>query len=318
MKPEALRSAIAESIARLKSHEVPDECVRLGLTPGDDSEAFRSKFRYVMARLRPLYLPQLAEVARKFLDDHDAPELEDALSSFGVKGPDGEFKNLIFASNGPKPEIVLTDAVSNNLDIVKNAEYCLTYTRPLGAAGLSWGDLVDWWKESRTAASTNLDKASSSLYERLHESLASPAEKVLFETYCRLYSYTGGFKMPALIPQVYLHYDPYVASLRHDPTPLSRQRMDFLMLLPHRERVVIEVDGVHHYAAEGKASPSLYSEMVSEDRRLKLCGYEVYRFGGFELTATGASRMVANFFRELFDRRRIPLPDGLSPSAGNR
>ncbi|GAA2435082.1 hypothetical protein [Streptomyces lavendulocolor] len=46
-------------------------------------------------------------------------------ASLGTTGVDGEFKNLISAANGPKPEIVLRDAVSNRLEIVRNAEYCL-------------------------------------------------------------------------------------------------------------------------------------------------------------------------------------------------
>jgi len=44
-------------------------------------------------------------------------------------------------------------------------------------------------------------------------------------------------QMPALLPQVYLHYDPYV---RRDPAErpgsVIRQRMDFLLLLAHRRR----------------------------------------------------------------------------------
>ncbi|MGW2892953.1 hypothetical protein ACWDDN_48215 [Streptomyces griseoruber] len=30
------------------------------------------------------------------------------------------------------------------------------------------------------------------------------------------------------------------------------------------------------------AVPRLYTEMVAEDRRLRLAGYEIYRFGGWE------------------------------------
>jgi len=33
----------------------------------------------------------------------------------------------------------------------------------------------------------------------------------------------------------------------------------------------------------GRRRPSRYAEMVSEDRRLRLAGYEVFRFGGAEL-----------------------------------
>ncbi|CAL9677016.1 hypothetical protein SUDANB176_07876 (plasmid) [Streptomyces sp. enrichment culture] len=160
VKPEMLRSAIASAVAELKSYEVPAECVRLGLAPGEEDEAFRSKFRYVLTRLRPLAVPvltrlrplavpelapgeELTTVARKVVDEYDVPALEQILASLGMTGVDGEFKNLIFAANGPKPDIVLRDAVSNRLEIVRNAEYCLTYTRPLDAAGLSWAALVD-------------------------------------------------------------------------------------------------------------------------------------------------------------------------------
>lgn len=114
--------------------------------------------------------------------------------------------------------------------------------------------------------------------------------------------------MPALIPQVYLHYDPYDQRTRRASAtgaPLARQRMDFLMLFSDRQRVVIEVDGKHHYAEGAHASPARYAEMVSEDRRLRLSGYEVYRFGGHELTQRpDASAMVQEFFEQLADRMK--------------
>jgi hypothetical protein len=66
--------------------------------------------------------------------------------------------------------------------------------------------------------------------------------------------------------------------------------MDFLMLLPHRTRVVIECDGVQHYADDQVlpskrryANPRRYGEMAAEDRELRLAGYEVYRFGGVDV-----------------------------------
>ena len=81
-----------------------------------------------------------------------------------------------------------------------------------------------------------------------------------------------------------------------------RERMDFLLLLPRGVRIVLEVDGKQHYAEGDTASPNPYSEMVSEDRRLKLRGYEVYRFGGHELTMPGAADMLRKFFGELLAR----------------
>ncbi|MFJ3658818.1 hypothetical protein ACIPPR_36625 [Streptomyces nigra] len=310
VKPETLRSAIASAVAELKSYEVPAECVRLGLAPGEEGEAFGSKFRYVLKRLRPLAVPELTVVARKVVDEYDVPALEQILASLGMTGVDGEFKNLIFAANGPKPDIVLRDAVSNRLEIVRNAEYCLTYTRPLDAAGLSWAALVDWWQ--RMHGQRDRLEASQVLCARLAESLASPPEEVLFHTYAALYFREGGHALPALIPQVYLHYDPYTAKRRAEPGPLARQRMDFLLLLPNRVRVVLEVDGQQHYSVDGKASPQLYAQMVSEDRQLSLSGYDVYRFGGHELDRNNGPRIVAGFFRELFQRYDVPLPPSVT------
>ncbi|MEV8248429.1 transposase family protein [Streptomyces rochei] len=83
---------------------------------------------------------------------------------------------------------------------------------------------------------------------------------------------------------------------------LYRQRMDFLLLAPDRSRIVIEVDGVQHYGRpnppdeQGRithtAVPRLYAEMVTEDRRLRLAGYEIYRFCGWELKK-GTGRQAA-------------------------
>jgi very-short-patch-repair endonuclease len=71
--------------------------------------------------------------------------------------------------------------------------------------------------------------------------------------------------------------------------------MDFLLLLPQRRRIVLEVDGRHHYATENGASdPEQYARMLAEDRRLRLAGYEVYRFGGAELSDEEQGRALLN------------------------
>ncbi len=75
--------------------------------------------------------------------------------------------------------------------------------------------------------------------------------------------------------------------------------MDFLLLFPANVRVVIEVDGKQHYAEGNVASPRLYAEMMAEDRKLRLRGYEVYRFGRFELAEPGAADMLRSFFGDL-------------------
>jgi very-short-patch-repair endonuclease len=75
--------------------------------------------------------------------------------------------------------------------------------------------------------------------------------------------------------------------------------MDFLLLLPHRQRVVIEIDGQQHYADGDKASPARYATMVAEDRNLRLLGYEVYRFAGHELLQANSRDIVESFLTRL-------------------
>ncbi|MGQ4647004.1 hypothetical protein [Lyngbya aestuarii] len=220
-------------------------------------------------------------------------------------GVGSSVKNLIFAADGEKPEIILSDSVSNDIDIVKNAEYCLVYNRPIKSHGLLWKELVDWWRERENINDKTDRDVGRILYSRLRKSLSSEPEKLLFKTYFSKFYKPSNDQLPALIPQIYLHYDPYTMKQLQEQKRLVRQRMDFLLLLSERIRVVIEVDGQHHYSEQGKPSPRLYSEMVAEDRRLKLVGYEVYRFGGYELSGENAEELVEKFFSSLFERHEV-------------
>jgi very-short-patch-repair endonuclease len=216
-----------------------------------------------------------------------------------------QFKNLIFAADGPKPEIVLSDSISNDIAIVKNEEFCLVYDRPIHSHGLLWKELIDWWKDITHAGNASDGEAERKLYARLAKSLLTPPEKSLWKVYFKCFHNRLSERLPALIPQVYLHYDPYTFQQLKGQKRLQRQRMDFLMLLSDRIRVVIEVDGKQHYAIDDTANPKLYAEMVAEDRKLKLAGYEVYRFGAYELQTEDAESMVEAFFSGLFKRHEI-------------
>lgn len=220
-------------------------------------------------------------------------------------GVGNSVKNLIFAADGLKPEIIFSDSVSNDIKIVKNADYCLIYDRPIKQHGLLWKELVDWWRDREQLVKESDIDVSRKLYARLRQSLTSEPEKLFWETYFKKFYKEFGEKLPALIPQVYLHYDPYTIKQLQDQRRLVRQRMDFLFLLSDRIRIVIEIDGKQHYAEQDKASPKLYSEMVAEDRRLKLSGYEVYRFGGHELSGKNAVEIVEHFFINLFKRHDL-------------
>jgi hypothetical protein len=163
--------------------------------------------------------------------------------------------------------------------------------------GLSWRALVRWFLPEE--ASADEVGAARQLFTRLLQSLGSEPEQFLFRLYASRYK-THGFDQPALLPQVWLHYDPRSTHARGGTPVLFRQRMDFLLLLTGRRRVVIEVDGEQHYSDHGRPSPQRYAEMVRADRDLRLAGYEVYRFGGAELVdAPRAAAVLEPFFDRL-------------------
>ena len=210
-----------------------------------------------------------------------------------------EVKNLMFASTGKKPKLVLRDAITNQLEIVKHSQNCLVYDNNIGPNGLLWKELVIWWQDQSNIES--MIDSERSLYKRLFASLDSPPEKVLFKTYFSIFRPILKDDLPALVPQIWLHYDPYTAKQLGGVVNLFRQRMDFLLLLDQGRKVVVEVDGKQHYAEGNIASPRLYSDMVSEDRRLKLSGYDIFRFGGYELMGKDGEELVHDFFQRLLN-----------------
>lgn len=315
-----LREAIADALHPVRSYDLPEVCRSFGLEDGDGEEAYASKRGYVRARISGYTQDQLVELGSKVVESHYLPDLWGLLQvlASGRTGVKSAFKNLVFAADGPKPDLVLADAVSNTIEIVANAQFCLVYDRPLGDAGLSWADMVSWWAGTHEPPGTGDRDAANGLYRRLARSLdagrdpeAGPGpESLVFEVYARLLK-QHGFHLPALVPQVYLHYDPYTRAQRREAGPLARQRMDFLMLPRGRRRIVIEIDGVQHYATGKQASPRLYAAMVAEDRELYLSGYEVVRFGGDEFrSAKHARRMVSAFFTRLLTVHGYLAPAG--------
>ncbi|SCF22583.1 hypothetical protein GA0070558_16021 [Micromonospora haikouensis] len=306
-----LRDEIAETLWQVSATKLPDVCRALGLDDGDVDEAMASKRAYVRSRTSDYTLDQLCQLGSRVVEQHYRPRLWGLLQVHAGRrtGVDSPFKNLIFAADGPKPELVLTDAVSNTIEISKNGEFCLVYDRGLDPSGLSWRQLVTWWTETHAEPGTSEQEAGRQLYLRLRRSLdrdrkpSDPPgpERQVFRAYGELLS-DHGFDLPALIPQVYLHYDPYTRAQRREPGPLPRQRMDFLLLMRSRWRLVIECDGKQHYADDdGRASPRRYAEMVAADRELHLAGYEVVRFGGAEFQSQEQSLpMLRRYFIRLF------------------
>ena len=216
----------------------------------------------------------------------------------------GRPKNLIFASKR-KPDLRLVDALNNHIEVVSGIEDVLIFDREFPAHGLLWCDVQAWYAE--LCGIGDAAAAKVALYNRLRSCLPgeSPPQRLLFEEYHRfLGSRTPA--CPALLPEVWLHWDPKHAAERGS-NALPRFRMDFLLLLPGNVRVVVEVDGRQHYADGDSASPRKYAEMAAEDRALRLAGYEVYRFGATELDEEHGPGVVSAFVERLFKRHRIDL-----------
>jgi len=213
-------------------------------------------------------------------------------------------KNLIFATL-EKPDIRFRNAVDNDIEYVGNPDALLLYDKPISNDGMRWADLQQWWQDTHGIADDML--ARTSLYERLGRSLPrnSPAQRNLFDLYHDIHD-PDTHLLPALLPEIWLHWDPKTVRERGRDA-MVRFRMDFLLLLPYGQRIVLEVDGPHHYANKnGWANPAKYDAGVRGDRELRLSGYEVFRFGADELTNRAeAEPLLRQFFQELFRRFKV-------------
>lgn len=217
----------------------------------------------------------------------------------------GRPKNLIFASTS-KPDIRFRDAINNDIEIASNLDDVLVYDRPLGSDGLRWSELQAWWADVTREADSA--RAKGSLYLRLLRCLpeSSPPQRLLFK------SFFASFRdavpnLPALLPEVWLHWDPKTVKQRGQSALLTH-RMDFLILMPSGGRVVLEVDGQQHYSnSDGRADPHRYAQLAAGQRELALAGYEVHRFAGVELRGDEGRAMVKSFFERLFKYHGVAL-----------
>ncbi|MCY1033278.1 hypothetical protein OV207_17625 [Corallococcus sp. BB11-1] len=307
---ESLRNATLSESELQDVQGVSEQCGVLGVSD--------RRFRALVERMvhpsvrgeedQRKYVDALSAELRKSGWDLHATGLDAGRTLYSVVratgGVGGRPKQIIFASQ-VKPDLRFADAINGDIEIVRFADKVLVYDHPIPPTGLLWRHLQEWWAATHglvpEARATRV-----SLYQRLRDSLPknSPPQRLLFEEFFSTYQGSFG-ELPALLPEVWLYYDPLTVSQRGRDA-LLRQRMDFLMLFSQSVRVVIEVDGVGHYCdPQGKASPSKYAEMVAADRDLRLSGYEVYRFGGKELEGDLGREIARGFFRLLFRRHGV-------------
>jgi very-short-patch-repair endonuclease len=209
-------------------------------------------------------------------------------------------KTLVFATLS-KPDLRFLDLLNNDIEVLGDPDDTLIYDRPIGVDGVLWRDLQGWWQGTRQI--TDDADAKASLYAGLRRCLPgnSPSQRNLFDLYHQIHG-PDVPGLPALLPEVRLHWDPRTVRQRGIEAML-RFRMDFLLLLllPAGRRVVVEVDGEQHYSTQGKADRAKYAATVRGVRDLKLSGYEVFRFGTEELRDLDLARpLVQQFFADLF------------------
>jgi hypothetical protein len=76
------------------------------------------------------------------------------------------------------------------------------YDRPLQESGLTWGELVAWWRATAGLNDATDQEVAYALYWRLLESMNdNEAEQLVFHTYCERYA-DEPTVLPALLPQV--------------------------------------------------------------------------------------------------------------------
>ena len=257
-------------------------------------------------RREHIHNAELVEVINRYID-HDGYKLvvkdtigdKDFYECISTRvGVQGQVKNIIFAAKY-KPEIAFDDALNNDIRITRNENHCLIYNRSIPSSGVMWNDLVEWYAaENNLTDDQNPEVAFiTRLCDCLDTSFKANGAKAGPETWM-LQAYYNlkkelGIDLPALIPQVYLYYDPQTLKQRGYKL-FEHQKMDFLMIFSHKDRIVIEIDGKQHYAEGATASPKLYSEMVRAHREMSLLGYDVYRFGGYEFMGADADETVKN------------------------
>jgi hypothetical protein len=135
-KPQQIRDHIAYFLQEtVKAYEIEGICDRLGMPSVEDAWTYNSKRVYVQNRLAAVPAAELTQIARRVIEEFDDPELEQLLEGGGFRGVDGALKNIIFAADGMKPRIVVSDALSNTIDIVDGADRVSSMTGRCQRAG---------------------------------------------------------------------------------------------------------------------------------------------------------------------------------------
>jgi hypothetical protein len=289
----------AEILYVRSANDLAQWCDRLELGPSN-KEPFSSKRAYVRDRVLNTpteKLPAIVNnVLREFQPHADGKGKEpptevwlrawDALrEAVGVD----EHTTIVFASRG-KPDLVLDDVPHSQIADAKGA--ALIWRTRVPEGGLTIDDMVGWWRSNR--------RDDDSLYQRFWKCCQTDEERVVLDFYYKgIASGESRGELPALLPQVWLAYDPLTREQRFGKPALDQQRLDFLMYLPGRRKMIIEIDGIYHISqGDGRACLGVYSKGLAAERGLMAKGYTVYRFGTDEIQQN-AAEVLGQFFHDI-------------------
>ena len=93
-----------------------------------------------------------------------------------VQYPSEDIKNIIFAANAKKPDIVIDNALENSVKIIDVGD-ALVYSDGIPEDGITWRRLVNWYKQYEA------NETQKALARKLVSSLDSKPEKLFFKTY---------------------------------------------------------------------------------------------------------------------------------------
>ena len=93
-----------------------------------------------------------------------------------VQYPSEPIKNIIFAANQTKPDIVIDNALENNVKILDVGD-ALVYSDGIPEDGITWLGLTKWFEQFEA------DETQKALVRKLESSLDSKPEKLFFKTY---------------------------------------------------------------------------------------------------------------------------------------
>lgn len=227
-------------------------------------------------------------------DDFKVIKIIKAKPIFFIATTFGNVKNIIFGSS-LKPDIIITDALENNIEIANDDGSFFIYDKNIINGTITMKDLRQWWENEKVKKGMNNINYATGVQNCLQR-----IEVAFFRTYCKEFNKDND---PAIFPQVYLHYDPKTIKeltiIENGKKRLAFQRMDFLILYRNK-RIVIEIDGKEHYSENGQPSPEKYAAQVAYDRKMKFLGYDIFRIGGYELSKN-ANKVKDEFFKDLID-----------------